>query len=185
MAEYLRTANGLEVIGGTNVYVEQMSQAEYDALPSATKDDNHFRVVVNPDGDEPGLQASEITTSTGSNVDDALNGNVFNIQYSATANMTYSQVIAWLESNVDKTKLTPNSRIDINGSIFTMSSVASTYFQMFMIGTIPNGVFVLSMRVGSSSQRAFEIEATTSGTTTADKLSTTAVITGGKIKVKY
>lgn len=73
MAEYLKTINGsLLPIGGTNVYVEQMTQAEYDALPSATKDDNHFRVVVNPDGGEPGIRASEIVSDDG-NVQDDIN----------------------------------------------------------------------------------------------------------------
>ena len=72
MAEYLKTINGsLLPIGGTNVYVEQMSQAEYDALPSATQDDNHFRVITEADG-EPGLQASEIATDDG-NVQDDIN----------------------------------------------------------------------------------------------------------------
>ena len=72
MAEYLKTINGsLLPIGGTNVYVEQMTQAEYDALPSATKDDNHFRVITDADG-EPGLQASEIVSDDG-NVQDDLN----------------------------------------------------------------------------------------------------------------
>ena len=115
----------------------------------------------------------------------ALDATVWDIEYSATANMTYSQVIAWLESNVDKTKLTFNSKIDINGNIYTMSGVASTYFQMSTVGTIPSGVYFLCVRVGSSNQRAFQTEATTSGTTTTDQSSITAVITGGKIKVKY
>lgn len=73
MAEYIKTPNGSFLpIGGLNVYVEQMTQAEYDALPQATQDDNHFRVVVNPDGDEPGLQASEIVSDDG-NVQDDIN----------------------------------------------------------------------------------------------------------------
>lgn len=74
MAEYLRTANGLEVIGGTNVYVEQMTQAEYDDMSQAQQDDNHFRVITDADG-EPGLQASEVSSSAVSgcdNVEDAL-----------------------------------------------------------------------------------------------------------------
>lgn len=75
MSEYRRGANGLEIIGGTNVYVEQMTQAEYDDMTQAQQDDNHFRVVVNPHGDEPGLQASEISSQAVSgcdNVEDAL-----------------------------------------------------------------------------------------------------------------
>ena len=74
MAEYRRTANGLEVIGGTNVYVEQMTQDEYDAMSQAQQDDNHFRVITDAEG-EPGLQASEIASQAVSgcnNVEDAL-----------------------------------------------------------------------------------------------------------------
>ena len=72
MAEYKRAANGLEVIGGTNVYVQQMTQAEYDDMSQAQQDDNHFRVITDSDEGEPGLQASEISTSDGSNVQDVI-----------------------------------------------------------------------------------------------------------------
>ena len=76
MAEYIKTINGsLLPIGGTNVYVEQMTQADYDDMSQAQQDDNHFRVITDSEEGEPGLQASEITSHAVSgcdNVEDAL-----------------------------------------------------------------------------------------------------------------
>lgn len=140
MAEYLKTINGsLLPIGGTNVYVEQMTQSEYDALPSATKDDNHFRVVVNPDGDEPGLQASEIVSDDG-NVQDDINACKYKLLASSTANgtKTYRQILNELWTGMsDYTKVKPGAYIsrELNSTtkiVYNVNMIMSTLCRFSM-----------------------------------------------------
>ena len=108
----------------------------------------------------------------------------YDVEYSATSNMTFSDVITWLYSNVDKTKITEYSKINIGGAIYTVVDYTSTYFTMSVTGTVPNGNYMTNVLIHST-QRAFKTEMLTGGVTTTNMLTQTMIITGSKIKVKY
>ena len=108
----------------------------------------------------------------------------YDVEYSATSNMTFSDVITWLYNNVDKTKITEYSKINIGGAIYTVVDSTSTYFTMSVTGTVPNGNYITNVLIHST-QRAFKTEMLTGGVTTTNMLNQTMIITGSKIKVKY
>lgn len=181
------SGNDRTVVDATN---ETIDWTDWDAMSSAQQEayllaHPNLTILNAPDYYDSYTYASKCMLSDGvTSVEDKLDGNTWDIEYTATANMTFSQVATWLYNNVDKSKINANSKIYVAAIIFSISIYSSTEFTMFTIGTMPTGIYVRTMGIYST-PRAFTSNLLTSGTTTTDNLSQTMINSGSKIKVKY
>lgn len=114
---------------------------------------------------------SELQAISGENTPD--------IEYTATANMTGADVLAWIRSNLDFDKITPFTKIDLANAIYTVYSVTPNLC-MYCIGTSSSGCVATAFLTNRSdiANNRFFSEST-------DVLATTQVTLGATIKVYY
>lgn len=127
---------------------------------------------------------SNVKLSDGRNLETVLNGNIFDLEYSANANMTHNEVLNWIKNNLDYSKISLKSIIVIANVTYALNQYTSNSIGMFTSGTLPNGIYITSLLQTSSVNRAFRADITTTASST-DLLSQTMLTSGSKIQIKY
>lgn len=130
------------------------------------------------------ISSIQIRMKDGRNLDTILDGNLFDVEYTAISNMTHNEVLNWLKNNLDYSKVSLKTLIVIANVTYAINQYTSNSIGLYTSGTLPSGVYITALLQTSSVNRAFRADVTSSSSTT-DLLSNTMITTGGKIQIKY